>query len=467
MNKSVDKVQLLAWGCLYFFLLAITRILLKYPSYEGDTETLVIGVDSIKSCINQKIFLNCPDVTYYPLFQYIPSLLLKNLGISQQSILKVLVLVNSLSFFGSLLLIYFFLKKTTTNWSAQIDILIMVSSPLLYYGKSTFNEMTAAFVTLAFTGVVLLRYPVWIITIFTFLSGITKEVALPFLVLIGILAMFPQILKSPRKCKSQILGIVYGAALTLASTVAFNYFRFGSPVNTDLLEPYLIVNSAPQRLSSFLGIWLSPNGGILFFWFSWFICFFSILIAITKLTFKRFRLTFYELPALTIIMILFGLTFGFASWWAPFGWYSWGPRLMLPWMPSLLLLLIYFYQQEILLLLKNVFKSTASTFVSIFCLFFVSLPNLIVLLYPELVGNLFALDPVCNRYPLVTEPDYYYSCLNHYMWTKMPPIFNSISIISNQKSIIFHALIYFFTLSSLLYLVQASISEKQKPSTLI
>lgn len=467
MAKAFNKSQLLAWCCLYIFLLLIIRIFFKYPYYEGDTVALLSGVNAVKSCLNKGIFLNCPNVSHFPLFQYITSLFLKVLGASQKSTLSILTLISTLSFFGSLLLMYFFLKKTATNWSAQTAILIMISSPLLWYAKSTFNEMTAAFVTLAFTGVVLLRYPVWIVTIFTFLSGITKEVALPFLIITGILALSPQIFKNPRQCKPQILGIIYGSALILVATIAFNYFRFGSPSNTRLLQQELIVNSATQRLSSFLGIWLSPNGGILFFWFSWFVCFAAILMTITKLLFKKFRLTFYELPALTIFVILFGLTFGFASWWAPFGWYCWGPRLMLPWLPSLLLLLIYFYNQEILLLLNRLFKNYVSTFFSTLSLFFASLPNLIILLYPELIDNLFELDTVCNRYPLVTEPDYYYFCLNHYMWTKMPPIFNSISIILNQKSILIHMLVYFLTLTSLVYLVQASLSEKQNHSNLV
>jgi hypothetical protein len=466
MTTSVNKVQLVAWGCFYFFLLLITRILLKYPYYEGDTEVLLTGVDAIKSCINKGIFLKCPGVVHFPLFQYIPSLLLNALGYSQQFTLRILALINSLSFFSSLILIYFFLKKVTTNWSAQTAILIMVSSPLLWYAKSTFNEMTAAFVTLAFTGVVLLQYPVWIITLFTFLSGITKEIALPFLLLIGILALFPKILKNPRQCKSQILGMVYGSVLALASTVTFNYFRFGSPSNTDLIQQTLIVNSATQRLISFLGIWLSPNGGILFFWFSWFICFFSILVAIIKLTIKRFRLTFYELPALTIIIILFALTFGFASWFAPFGWACWGPRLMLPWLPSLLLLLIYFYQKEMLALLKKVFKNKFFTLLFLFLFFFISLPQLIVLLYPEIFWLLFTSDDVYNEFPLITEPGYY-GLLNHLMWTRRPPLFDSIGIILSQKSILMHGFVYFLALSGLIYLIQRSVSEKQKHSNLL
>ena len=46
-------------------------------------------------------------------------------------------------------------------------------------------------------------------------------------------------------------------------------------------------------------------------------------------------------PALVLVVVILGLTFGFASWWTPFGWSAIGPRLALPWgLPLVLLALV-------------------------------------------------------------------------------------------------------------------------------
>ena len=48
-------------------------------------------------------------------------------------------------------------------------------------------------------------------------------------------------------------------------------------------------------------------------------------------------------PALVLIAICIGLVLGLASWWTPFGWTSYGPRLSLPWVLPLVLMSVVAY----------------------------------------------------------------------------------------------------------------------------
>jgi hypothetical protein len=451
---NTSKFEALCWLVFFVFALSLIYIFLNNPYYEGDTVALLQGVSLIRVCLTKGSF-SCPGIVHFPIFQYIPALIIGNFAPSKQAILQGLALMSSMAFFSSLILIYTTLKKVTKPCLALTAVLIMISSPFLWYAKSTFNEMVATFVTLAFTASVILQSSGWIVAIFSLLTGITKETAFPFVIAIGLVALFPRVLRTPGQCKPQIIGVAIGSLLSVIVNAGFNYFRYGSPFNIGLLQDYLIVHSSEQRLSSFLGIWLSPNGGILFFWTSLFVYFLYIFFILISLVFRykfRYRYIYSFLPALAILLILFLLTLGFSSWWAPFGGASWGPRLILPWMPSLLLLVLYFYSKETQVALKLIFSNIWFTWASIALLFLASLPQIIVLVYPVLLGNIFIPDSTCPQVPNIVEPSYYYYCLNHLMWTKWPPIFRYREIFINNPSLFTYSLIYFLALSSLAYL---------------
>lgn len=435
-----------------FFLTSIT-ILLTNPHFEGDTVALVDSIPSIQKCISQGKFSNC-SVVHFPLFQFVPSLLLDYIGFDQQGILKLLALLSTIFFVGSLLLIYCTLKKTKGKWLGTIATLIMISSPLLWYAKSTFNEMTAAFITLAFTCAVLLHSPTWLIIILGLLTGITKETAFPFIILLGLLALFPEILKYPKRCFHQLLGVLTGVVASLIANISFNYFRFGSLNNQALLQDHFIVDSHSQRFSSFLGIWLSPNGGLLFFWSSLVIYFFSIFTIVLITLINRKRLSAKYVPALTIVIILFSLTLGFSSWWAPFGWYSWGPRLMIPWLPSLLILMIYHFSKETELLVEKVLKNGWRIWLFTILLFVSSLPQVLVIIYPKMMYTLFSPDSVCPQVPGINDLDYYYHCINHYMWTKYPIILYSFTDLFQNIYLLLYGTLYLLFIYSILNIIK-------------
>ena len=411
-------------------LVVLTRLTLfavYEPFIEGDTELLIKGhVSALRKCLQEGRLRGCPDSGVWPLFQNLAGLLLSYLGFSSSSILPALAYLSFLSFLGSVLLIFWTLKRKASLPLAGAGALIVVTSPLLWYSHSTYGEMAAAFLTLAFTAACLLRARAWIVVALFILAGSTKEIAFPFLLLIGLLCLLPDIITNPKSVRSYVYGLGLSAALTLMLSVAFNYFRFATISNPNYVTGLLIVSSLRIQTSFFFGIWFSPNGGLFFFWPSFVFLYFSV-IAILVRGFLRMRSTgqsgktrlarlIHYLPIITISVVLFLLTAGFARWFTPLGGAAWGPRYMLPWIPAVSLLLLYFYREEVTMLLRLILGRPLTLVLTGAALIVFSMPQFSILFGPFVLARIFSF-PECPRIPIIQEGiTYYYQCIQTQIW---------------------------------------------------
>src|SRR5437660_529124 len=132
------------------------------------------------------------------------------------------------------------------------------------------------------------------VALFFVLASISKDTAFPFLFLLAIAA-------GERRWKLLIGSAAAGAAVTLL----FNYLKFGSIFNQAYLDPIFIVHSPAVQASFFLGIWFSPNGGVLFFWPA----FFALLLIAGRTALRDRR---RSVPFAIAIAVLAGLTAGFS-----------------------------------------------------------------------------------------------------------------------------------------------------------
>jgi hypothetical protein len=116
-------------------------------------------------------------------------------------------------------------------------------------------------------------------------------------------------------------------------SLSYNYFKYQNLAPLAYIHEASI--SSPTKIKSFeflIASFFSPNGGILAFWFSSFIvCY--LLNHINKQSFSILTL-------LTSAFLFTGTVIGLSLWWAPFGWDSWGNRLMVPTMLGILIALI-------------------------------------------------------------------------------------------------------------------------------
>ena len=103
----------------------------------------------------------------------------------------------------------------------------------------------------------------------------------------------------------------------------FNYFKYLEFINSEY-QTAGRVKELNLQLSNFFGIWLSPSGGIIgYFWISIILLLVINLKSILKIT--QYQKSFY-LILIAIITNALLLT----NWFAPYGWVTWGPRLFMP-----------------------------------------------------------------------------------------------------------------------------------------
>ncbi|HRY30057.1 MAG TPA: hypothetical protein P5079_08500 [Elusimicrobiota bacterium] len=419
--KNFTRIAL--WGLGLWAILAY----LRHYRIEGDTVALVNGVSAMWSCMKQGHWAGCPGVLHFPLLQQLPALFLTALGLNKNIILRLLVLLN----------LALFLQMMRSSWrnlasSSQLlansFVFVLLAGPLLWYARSSFGEMLATFCTLNLVMSFLTQTSPAHIFIWFLLAGISKETAFPFLLLLSMAAWSLKRGTQPRYFRRHPLAILIPAlVVVLTLNTSLNYFRFASPINTFLLNtPVLRVPNWEIQWSFFAGIWLSPNGGVLFFWFPMFTMLVLCLWTAAKTVFGDSVVSGKKLltrlaPAIAVLLTLFGLTWGFSHWFAPMGWVALGPRLLLPWLPAVAYLMLSAYpgdvEKVILTLFENRNRAIAVYIAMVFC----TLPQFVILFKPSLLDVFFLPDKNCPRIADVMENvDYYYACINHLLWFKKP-----------------------------------------------
>ncbi len=112
-----------------------------------------------------------------------------------------------------------------------------------------------------------------------------------------------------------------------------------------------------RQLNTFFALWLAPNAGLLFFW----PLFVGVLLSVPFAVSRYSSITSAgALAAFWGVALLLVLVTGFcARWWAPFGWWAWGQRLTIPWLPASLLVLCFAYQAELERLIVRLLRTPA------------------------------------------------------------------------------------------------------------
>jgi hypothetical protein len=327
------------------FLLLFVALAVRRPTNVGaDTLQLYRGAAVALRCLEDGTFRNCgrspqelaASEQQYPLrsavgpfafLQYPPAILMIKAGLSERHTLRGLALLSLAAYLALLGL----LAYAGRRWGAGL-VLVAVGGPLLFYATSTLAESLSAVLIVLATVAVLRRWHAAWIGVTAWLAAITKETAAPFVLAIGLIALLG--IGSRPRSRGAYAGLVAGCLAGAVTGALFNVFRYGTVLNEDELgavwgESYggnILPLSLGQRLLHFAGLLVAPNGGLLFFW--------PLAVAVLLLALRR------SWRGLAIWATLLVLTAGFASYFNPFGWFAWGPRLLLPWIPALALLAV-------------------------------------------------------------------------------------------------------------------------------
>jgi hypothetical protein len=392
---------------------------LRDPRVEGDTRVLLSGAQAARQCLAAGVTRGCPGTLHFPVFQYVPAYLQLAAGRDEAHTLRFLVYLNALAFWASVVLTLAFLWRAGKPRLAWLMGLFWLTSPFWGYAHSSYNEASASFVTLLAVVVALSGGAAPWLFGSVVLASVTKEVAPPFIVALAGLALFfeaggARALWSRRRWRA--LAIVLAGGVGMAINLAFNIFRFGSFRNEMNLVPEFQVPSLGQHLENLAGLLVSPNGGVLFF----VPLFLPLLMALLARPSAGRRIY-----AAGIGLLFAALVAGFAKWYAPFGWVAWGPRLLLPWLPTLFFsLLVYFADETEILLGRGFAKLRAGdgiAWMAVVALVALALPQFGAAYAHEAFGQWFAPQSWCPQpVAIQADPAGYYACINGGMWTLRP-----------------------------------------------
>ncbi len=409
----------------------------RTPNIGPDTLVLENGAKTALSCVHAHRFVNCGQSQEersqapYPLIsavgpfvilQYPAAMALLQLGLTDHQVYRGLSLLSIAAFVATLAL----LAYLPFGAGRPVVVLVLLSSPFLYYAYTTFGEMLAACFLVAFV-LTVVRPSHWLlIAVAAWLAGLTKETAPPFVFALGLIALLGTG-QSVRPSRARAVALLFGTLAALATNALFNVFRYGTTTNQEYLHgygghiPYVPIG---QRINQFFALLVSPNGGIAFFWPAA-----SALLALgcaygfAAMGERPRNRSWWAAAGITAIFL--ALTIGLASWFAPFGWFAWGPRLTLPWIPTFVLLVVATYDERLRSALRWITRSTSSTLAASLLVAIVTLPQIGVLTAPGVDYELFKPDQACPN-PTHAHATAMFVCHNHWAWTKHPVLLDAL-----------------------------------------
>jgi hypothetical protein len=443
-KRSVDIAGRLAIGALITFLGLVLFVSTAKPWLHGDSGGVVKGSEGIIHCIEHGRFSDCdrlPDghqsgqvpgkgyvpgaVSDFPLLQYIPSTAFRWI-FSFMTTARLLVALNALALSSTVALSWYTTRRIVGGPWPPLLALTLIASPLLWYAIAAYGEDLAAFTLVAAVAAVALRAQPWLVITAIAIACTSKETHAPFLlVACGLVAL--SLAPTPADTRRMMIPVVAGCGAGIALNAAFNIFRFGSLFNTAYLQPYYRVPTYSLSARYFAAMWVSPNGGIIWWWPA---ALGMLLLLAIGASSRRARAGFGARGVLAgwgILALLVVNFAGLSRWWAPFGWVTWAPRLLLPLIPALLLAAVVSCGQRamhtIQVALSRAWFWLFAAFVAV-----LALPQLGVLFSTSPFGDMFKSDSICVKPRDVLEhPDEHYRCMMHEAWTKKPILLHGLS----------------------------------------
>jgi hypothetical protein len=328
-------------------------IWLTHPFVGGDTPFVLDGTNALLNCLNAHDYNACgytgklnywglmSPIGWWPLLQHIPDMLTIGLGgdghFARTRVLAYLSVVGVVATVGLGWLVLKRVGQAAWFWGF---LFVVISAPIIAYGNQTAGEMLAMGLLVALVAASVLPAPPVLVGLAAAGACITKETSYPFVLALGLTGL---VLARRRTGQPLLRHAVWGAAGMSVAIVAaslFNIVRFGSVLNTNYLDSQLRTPGTARILDYVAAVFFSPSGGLFFSWpAASFLVSAACLVALVTAPFR----STYTRTALVVICCVIALSIGFASWWTPFGWSGYGPRLQLPWVPPLVLLCLVAY----------------------------------------------------------------------------------------------------------------------------
>jgi hypothetical protein len=462
MNERLRLVSFTAALGAFAFLVAIW---LARPFVGGDTPFVLDGTNAFLTCLSHHDYHACgytgklnywglmSPIGWWPLLQHIPDAITIGLGgdghAARTRVLATLSVVGVIATVG---LGWLVLRRTGRAGWFWGFLFIALSGPIIAYGRQTAGEAFAMGLLVCLVAATVLRAPPWAVGLAALGACLTKETSYPFVAALGLLGL---VLARRRTGEPILRHAIWGAAgmaITITAASLFNIVRFGSVLNTNYLDTQLRTPTLGRTLDYIGAVFASPSGGV---YISWPAASVLVTVACVLPLLKADFRSAYTRPALVVIGCVGALSIGFASWWTPFGWSGYGPRLQLPWVPPLVLIVLVAYGTELAALTQRLLARTWRL-LAVFAVVFVSaLPHIGYMWDFESLGAYFGQEhPPCNA-PWRSGVETWHRCQHRLLWDDRPMPFYTVDGVKTAGGATTAALVALGLLGCLLLLRDA------------
>jgi hypothetical protein len=399
------------------------------PWVGGDTPFVLDGSNALLTCFSHHDFDACgftgklnfwglmTPIGYWPLLQHIPDVISIELGAtSHPARTRILALLSVAGLVASVLLARLVLTRLRQAAWFWGFFFVVLSGPFIVYARTTVGEVFAAGLLVCLVAATVLQAPPALVALAAFGASLTKETSYPFVIALGLLGLVLARRRTARPITSHVIGGLTGMAVAVLLASFLNVVRFGSVLNTNYLDSHFRTPGISRTLEYAAALLVSPSGGIVVFWLSA-----TLLISAACLLpfVSRTGGKLDARPALVLIAICGGLVLGLASWWTPFGWTSYGPRLSLPWLLPLLLMSLVAYGDSLAPFVARLLAPTwrlVAVFAAVFAL---TLPHVGEMWRPNATAGFFAQEKNCQA-PWNGSVAQWHSCQHELVWLDRP-----------------------------------------------
>jgi hypothetical protein len=400
------------------------------PWVAGDTPFVMDGTNAFLNCLSSHDYSACgytgklnywglmTPVGDWPLLQHVPDLISIGLGAdghaARQRILQLLSVAGVVS---AVVLAWVVLSRSGKRAWFWAFMLVVLSSPLLWYARTTAGETLATGLLVCFVAATLLPAHPVVVGLAAIGAAWTKETSYPFIVALGVIGLLLAARRTGVRIRPHLAWGAAGLVVGIVTTSLFNVVRYGKVISPNFFEEGLHTPGIAGKLENAAGVLVSPSGGMFVFWPAA-----SVLVlaaCVVAIVWRR-RGNIDPLPATVIVLVILGLTLGFASWWTPFGWSAIGPRLALPWGLPLVLLAIAAYGDTLRPLVARLLASPWRLLLVFAVVFAFTLPTIGTMWRPNATGRFFAQQqPPCDA-PWRGGVEKWNRCEHEQMWLDRP-----------------------------------------------
>ena len=430
MRLSLRAVSLVAALGAFGFFVAIS---FARPFVGGDTPFVLDGTNAFLNCMKAHDYHACgytgqlnfwglmSPIGWWPLLQHVPDMIAIGLGADGHSArTKVLAYLSVLGVIATLALGWLVLRRYGRAAWFWAFLFVALSGPILAFARQTAGEMLAMGLITGLVAATLLQAPAAVVAVAALLACWTKETSYPFIAALGVLGLVLSRRRTGRPIRAQLIGGAVGMAVAIVTASLFNLVRFGSVLNTNYLDHQLRTPGLARKIELALAVFVSPSGGLLFFWP-------AAVLLVAAACIVGFRRDPW--PTVVIAVVTIVLAIGFGSWWTPFGWSGYGPRLQLPWVLPILLIVLVAYAHALEEPMQRVLRSPVALVGVFLVALACALPHIgYMWKFQSLDGYFSQENPPCNA-PW-RSPDWY-PCQDRLLWRDRPMPFYTVKGISS------------------------------------